>query len=114
MSCTIKGSCYKKLHAGWVRIYHTETMFWVDDQMKPAGLVQPRQGPVPGIRRRIAHLRVALDYPAPVLPARVGVGEELGELDRAHPLPQALDTWGPRKSGMPLSVEIAAPLNATV
>ncbi len=25
----IKGSCYKESEAGWVRIYHTESMFWV-------------------------------------------------------------------------------------
>ena len=61
-----------------------------DDHLEQPGGVQPGQRQVAGIRGRVAHLGPALDLLAPVLPAGGGIGQELGELDRAHRLPEAL------------------------
>jgi hypothetical protein len=54
-----------------------------------AGLEEPGQGQVTGVWLRVPHLGVAVDLAPPVLPAGLGVGQELGQLDGTHALPDA-------------------------
>ncbi|MEE9402324.1 MAG: hypothetical protein V3V47_03900 [Desulfobacteria bacterium] len=63
-----------------------------DDRLEAAGLVEARQGPVALVGLGIPHLGIPLDLPALILPTGGRVGQELGQLDGPHLLPDPLRT----------------------